>query len=70
MLRVEAFFADLRLRFEAESAHAVGDALRRLQHAARDCGFELTEGKVVPARKKDDRSEGGTPYAPVALSGE
>lgn len=61
---MEAFFADVRLRFEAESLEAAGRALRRLQQVAQGAGFELREGKVTPAPEDEERSEGWTGYGP------
>jgi hypothetical protein len=59
---VETFFADVRLRFEAESAEAAGGALRRLEQVARDAGFELREGKVTPVPEDERDPEGWSGY--------
>jgi hypothetical protein len=61
---METFFADVRMRLEAESIEAAGGALRRLEELARDAGFELREGKVVPAPSDGPDTEGWTGYAP------
>ena len=64
------FFADVRVRFEAESLEAAGGALRRLAQAAQSAGFDLLDGKVTPAPIDEQRSEGGNSDAPLIFPDE
>jgi hypothetical protein len=60
---VPTFVAEVEFTFESEG-DAVGAALRRLQQAARDAGFDLVRGKAAPAPPEDDGS-GWTSYGPA-----
>jgi hypothetical protein len=64
-LAVPPFFADVRLRFDAESLEAAGGSLRRLAQAAQSVGFDVMNAEVTPAPTDPERSERGTPYAPL-----
>jgi hypothetical protein len=61
---VPKYLAKVEFTFESES-DALGAALRRLQLAAQDAGFDLTRGKAVPAPPEDEDPSGGTSYVPL-----
>jgi hypothetical protein len=62
---VASFRAHVAFQFESESLEAAGQALRRLQQAARAAGFELETGRVDPWEPDAPSGGSGTPYGPL-----
>ena len=58
------FSAEVQFRFECESLEEARSSLRKLAQAAESAGFELTQGKVVPAPDTPDELQGWTEYGP------
>ncbi len=51
---MERFIAEVKLSFHAADVRSGGEALRRLQDAARTAGFELHGGRVRAATPEDE----------------
>ena len=62
--RLQTFSAEVQFRFECASLEEAGNSLRKLAQAAESAGFELTQGKVVPAPETPDELQGWTDYGP------